>query len=306
LGGSALVYSTYIYLLHVPYFYHAHQLFLQIAVEQGLPGLVTFVGMLMTALYGLLATHAWRGSAILRLLYSAVLGSLLALIVYGLQDAEIYVQPTLPILFVPFGFALALQWRMIRTIGATPIPPLKWDGWLPVGVPGLMLLGVMVWPGAGAIQANLGAVAQTKAELSVYQWPQWRVQDELRYQHAVDLEPALRHYRSALAVNPQHATAYRRLGQITLAVGDIGTAEEYLSQTLLLNPQDRAARQLLGEVYAISGRVDQAVASWRAIKLSPEQLAVRAWWYSYVDVPPRAKLFSAAVQRFKSEQPTSE
>ena len=38
LGSAMMVYSTYAMILHVGFISHAHNLFLQIALEQGLPG----------------------------------------------------------------------------------------------------------------------------------------------------------------------------------------------------------------------------------------------------------------------------
>lgn len=307
LGVSAMVYSTYVYLLHVPYFYHAHELFLQIAVEQGVPGLVAFGGLLMVAFYGLLATQAWRNSRTLRLLYSTSFGSLSALVVYGLLDAEVYVQPTLPLLFVPLGCVLALQGRTVRVLGASQARAMPWDGWLLIGVPGLVLISIMVWPGTlGALQADLGAVTQTKAELSVYHWPEWKIQDDLRRRHVVDLKAAMLRYRSTLAINPQNETPYRRLGQIALSEGDFATAEKHLQQAYTLNPQDRATRQLLGEIYAISGRIDEAISLWQTIDLSQDQLEIRQWWYAYIGAEQQAASFSKAKQRLIGGQATSE
>lgn len=307
LGVSSMVYSTYIYLLHVPYFYHAHELFLQIAVEQGLPGLVAFLGLLLTTLYGLLATNTWRNSRTLRLLYSTSFGSLLAFVVYGLLDAEAYVQVTLPLLLIPFGFALALQGRVIRVLGMHRSAQMQWDSWLPLGVPWLALVSMMVWPGAfAAMQADLGAVAQTKAELSVYHWPEWKIQDDLRRQGVVNLERATLHYQSALGVDPNNDTAYRRLGQVALSEGNIERAESHLRHAYTLNPQDRATRQLLGEIYAISGKINEAVALWQTIDIGQGQLDVRHWWYTYIGADEKAALFAKAIQRLKGEQVASE
>ncbi len=300
LGVSAMVYSTYVYLLHVPYFYHAHELFLQIAVEQGLPGLFCFIGMLLVTFYGLLATNQWRESPTLRLLYAATFGSLVTLITYGLQDAELYARSTAPILFVPFAFALALEWRAIRHYGSHQ-RLLHADGWLLMLTPVLALLALVLWPGSLAMmQANLGAVGQTRAELTIYHWPNWAIQDDVRRQNAVDLSQARVYYQSALAMDPSNSTAHRRLGQLALAQGDIANARQHLEAVYRLAPQDHLARQLLGEIYAITGNTDKALTLWSNLSNAQGQFDERAWWYQHIGAQDAAAQFLSTLQRFQN------
>ena len=106
LGSMAMVYSTYVLLLHVIYLQHAHQLYLQIAVEQGLPGLVAFLWMSATAVWALLV--AFRNSRGRNALVVGVTASLVALLVHGLLDSEVYASGLVLLVFVPIGFAWAL------------------------------------------------------------------------------------------------------------------------------------------------------------------------------------------------------
>jgi O-antigen ligase len=300
LGVSAMVYSTYIYLLHVPYFYHAHELFLQIAVEQGLPGLICFIGMLLVTLYGLLASNQWRESATLCRFYAATFSSLVTLVIYGLQDAELYARSTVPLLFIPFGFALALEWRAIRHYGAWQ-RALRLDGWLLLATPVVALFALVLWPGSQALmQADLGAVAQTKAELTIYHWPNWASQDDLRRQNAVDLSQARAYYQSALAIDPSNSTAHRRLGQLALSGSDIATARQHLDLAYRLDPQDHTARQLLGELYAIHGDTEHALALWANLSNDQGELDERAWWYQHIGAQREAEQFLQALQRFQN------
>jgi hypothetical protein len=59
LGATAMIYATYAYLLHVPYLYHAHNLYVQIALEQGVPALLAWLG-LMAATSGLCGARVAR------------------------------------------------------------------------------------------------------------------------------------------------------------------------------------------------------------------------------------------------------
>ena len=59
LQSTAMVLSSYIYLLHVPYLAHGHNLYLQLALEQGVPALLAFV-MLTSGILWLSHHHQLR------------------------------------------------------------------------------------------------------------------------------------------------------------------------------------------------------------------------------------------------------
>ena len=100
--------------------------------------------------------------------------------------------------------------------------------------------GRVALPGSQAvIQANLGALAQARAELSVYQWPAWPIQDALRRSPEVDLAPAIAHYQAALALDPRNVAANRRLGQIELSDGQYDAARQHLEAAFAAAPGQR-------------------------------------------------------------------
>ena len=133
-----------------------------------------------------------------------------------------------------------------------------------------------------AFQANLGAAAQTQAELSVYRWPQWPIQDAVRRSPDVNLAPAIAHYRAALALDPANVTANRRLGQIELSLGQYPAARRHLEAAYAAAPHQRATRQLLGESYALEGDTERAAALWRTVDVSQGQLKLRQRWYDQI------------------------
>jgi hypothetical protein len=65
----------------------------------------------------------------------------------------------------------------------------------------LALIGVVITlvlpQGRAALEANLGALDQTRAELSVYHWPEVELQDVLREAGGVELGSAIGHYQAA-------------------------------------------------------------------------------------------------------------
>ena len=160
----------------------------------------------------------------------------------------------------------------------------------------MLTVAALALPGGRAvIQANLGALAQARAELSVYRWPAWPIQDALRRSPEVDLAPAIAHYRAALALDPRNVAANRRLGQIELSDGQYDAARQHLEAAFAAAPGQRATRQMLGESYAIAGDVARAASLWQTVNLDQGQLAARQWWYEYIGDAERARRLAGAL-----------
>ncbi len=323
-GSTMMVYSTYAMLLHVGYISHAHNLFLQIALEQGLPGLIAFLGLLALA-WAAVADRSGRAADGWR--WAAAAG-LTALMVHGVADAGIYTSYLAPVLFVPAGLALGLTGRSAaphegasrrprgvrsddpthpptpsprgrgsaaspspRSRGAgdeAPIRPGAGRGIAIAVLAGLLALALLP-PVRAAFQANLAALYQTRAELSVYRWPQYPIQDALRRQAPdapppVDLGPAIARYRAALALDPGNAAANRRLGQIELSQGDCAAARRHLEAAYAAAPWQRPARALLAEAYTLTGDPARAAPLWASVDLSQGQRGLRRWWYDTMRV----------------------
>jgi tetratricopeptide (TPR) repeat protein len=280
LASTGMLYSSYVLLTHVFYLPHAHNLYLQIVLEQGLPGLVALLGLLALAVGAALRAQPSP-------LRWAALAALVTLAVRGCVDADLYTTPTAAALCLPIGLALALparakaagRPRRARTLGLAPAA-------------GLAAIALVIWlqPSAQAAwQADLGAVAQSRAELGVYSWPAWPIQDAVRRSTAIDLNPAVGHYLAALADDPANFTANRRLGQIALSLGRYTAARTYLEAAYRVAPDDRATRQLLGESYAVAGDIAQAAGLWRTIDVSQGQLDARQFWYESIGDTLRAQ-----------------
>ncbi len=276
LGSTLMVDTSYVRLLHVGFIYHAHNLYLQTAIEQGLPGLVSLLAILALAAYRLLL---WSEPGVLAL---GALAALVALGVNGLVDAGLYASRLAPLVFAAPGFALAVAAAAQRA--APPVVAVGarrglWRSALVILAGCLLLLAL---PGVRAdLQANLGAVAQSRAELAVYRWPDVGIQDELRRLEMVDLAPATGHYQAALALDPNNVTANRRLGQIELSRGELAAARVHLERAYAVAPGERATRQLLAEVYAVTGEVDRARVLWDSVDTGQGQLDLRIWWYEH-------------------------
>ena len=304
LAGTAMIYATYAYLLHVPYLFHAHNLYLQVALEQGVPGLIAFVGIFAAAV--LYIVNAWqRTDRTGRALFAAGYAATAALLVHGLFDAELYFSPLAPLVFLAPALLLWSASSVYRQARGGDEDEATSAGGMAGVVMGLglpVLLAVLM-PGAPARwEANLGAVLQSRAELGIYRQPEWSFQDQVRRQLPQDLAPAESHFQAALALDPGQPTANRRLGQIAMARGTFAVAERYLSTAHAVQPAERMARQLLGELSALTGDTAGAVAMWQGLDFSQGQLMVRGWWYEYFGEKIQRERFNNAVRAFERAQ----
>lgn len=304
LASTAMTYATYAYLLHVPYLEHAHNLYLQIALEQGVPGLIAFLGIIAsTVAYTL---NAWqRTDGIGRGLLAAGYAATAALLVHGLFDAELFYSLFAPLVFLAPALLLWVASGMYRHARRgnldEPAPSGRAVG-VAIGV-GLPVLVAILVPGAPARwEANLGSALQSRAELSIYHQPEWSFQDQVRRQLPQDLASAESHFQAALALDSGQPTANRRLGQIALARGSYAAALGYLSSAHAQQPTERVARQLLGELAALQGDSAGAVAMWQGLDFSQGQLMVRGWWYEYFGQGNQYARFNNAVQAFERAQ----
>lgn len=288
LAGFEMTYSTYVLLVHVGFLTHAHNLFLDVWLEQGILGAIAWIGLLGGAVRLASRQNAWRGPA---------LAALATITLHGLVDDAFYGYDGRGalLLFVP----LAVLVRGARLADGGELPGSRRHVARAVGALGLALgLVVLLSPAArAAAQANLGAVLQTRAELSIYRWPTWPLQDAVRRSPQADLAPAIARYRAALALDPGNATANRRLGQIELARGEEAAARRHLKAAYATAPEQRATRQLLGESYAIAGDLKRAADLWRTVDVSQQQLELRQWWYEHIGEGERAHWIQQAARQ---------
>ncbi len=268
LQSTAMVLSSYVYLLHVPFLAHGHNLYLQMVLEQGSPALLTFA----TGTAGLLWLSRWHVTGD-PLVLGATMG-LLALLVYGWFDAELYSSALAPLLFLPQAILAMVARRAVQPQAVS----LLLAGSLLPAMAILLLAGFLGLPALWMV--NVVAIQQTRTELSRYQWPAWPLQDAVRQALPADFATIKARYRQVLAQAPDNVAAQRRLGQILLSQNDVAGAERHLEIAYRLAPDQRATRQLLGEVYARQGKVAAAEQMWQGLDLSQGQLTLRIQWYA--------------------------
>ena len=273
LGNFEMAYSSYVLLVHVGHTLHAHNLYLDIWLEQGLVGLGAVSWIIIYAVWSI-----FRENVLGQHWGSAALASLGVILIHGLVDDAFYGYGGRAVFL--FFLPLAVLTRS-RTLYGAPhrelrriLTPTLLGGTV------VLIVGISLLPGVqAAFKANIGAVAQTQIELSGYHWPESVFQDVVRRSAKTKLESAIAWYQSALESAPDNATANRRLGQIELSFGQLAGARSHLEAAYAAAPGQRATRQLLGECYALAGETGQAAALWRTIDVNEGQLELRQWWY---------------------------
>ena len=293
LSHFEMVYSSYLLLVHVPFLYYAHNLFLDIWLGQGLLGLLAFMGWVFTAMRNQvslrnLVSHRWAAAA---------LASLGVVLIHGLFDDPFYGYGAylLPLLFIPLGLLTYSSATSEIRRGAALLRP-----YLVASVPSLVAILALAWlvPSLRAsLYANLGALSQARTELPGYTYQIWGVQDNLRRSDTINLQSAIDYYQDALALDPTNPTAHLRLGQIDLAYSRFEPACAHFEAAFEAAPQNRAARQYMGECAALAGDTDKAIMLWRSIETGQGQLAVRyAWYNDFLADKPRAERISVVIQ----------
>jgi len=291
LAASPMVMSSYLFLVHVPYVYHVHNLFLQVGIEQGMIGMIGLAGMFVAAFWSMTITLR-RAHAYLALCAASVLAALFTLFVSGLFESDVYAGNWIVCMFLPFGFAwlIAQHDTSVRARQRGESNRLRVRDVVVGMLPVVAVLAVIAWPGADAQWlANRAALEQTRIELARFRFPLNKIQDEVRRNPEINLDAAIQLYEAALVRNPNNVTALRRLGQINLSRGDYAAAEQKLQTAYQLAPQQRAVRQMLGEAYAVRGDLDLATELWRTVDNSADQLPARLWWYAYIEEIDEAK-----------------
>jgi tetratricopeptide (TPR) repeat protein len=276
LGEFPLVHSTYALLIHVPILPHAHSLFLDIALGQGLGGLLAAVAVLGGAAWLGLRALARAGSS--RPALVAGLLSLAVMVLHGLGDDPLYGSRGVAFFWAPAGLVIA-GWRSF----AGDSPPVRWPAartWRAAGiaaVAGLALIALFWRPLAAAWYADLGAVHQMRTELGAYDPNRFDDPTLEQIRAQADLSAAEAYFERALALEPGCATARTRLALIALGRGQDAQALAHARAAWEAGHHDRVTRLVLGDALVAAGEIEAAVETVRGLEWAEARLEGQAW-----------------------------
>ena len=267
LGVFPMILSTYALLIDVPFLTHAHNLFLEIWIEQGLLGLVVF-GWLIVAFY-LWCLRIATNKRMNWLMLGGIAATTVMLL-HGFVDVGLYSSRALPLMFVPMGIAVASGQSTVdirQTAGDSGQATVgrRQGSRLVVGIilltAGCILLAGF-WNSLAALwYANLGSVAQTRAELVGFPSPDWKAGAVRRNG---DLSQAQAYFQRALAFEPGNLTANQRLGAIASVRGEYDAARQFFARVYTRDPLNAATWRLEANLDAALGLNAEAcqIAAW--------------------------------------------
>ncbi len=305
LASFAGLYSRYILLIPALFTTTSHNLYLDLLMEMGAIGLVSFMALASGAI-GCLRARRGRDSLAeepAAQLRGAAAGSIVALLVMGLVEDPLFTTGGVGFLLLPFGVAAmgfgavrAVEWeRPAAIMHALRRPTLFRPKWTVIGAVVVLLLAVFRRQVLSAGLANIGSVLLAREDLR-----HWPSPPEVGDGSSDDRDLAADLLSRAVVLHPGNVSANYRLGLMAMDAGDYGRALEPLRVAFALDAGHRGIRKALAYNLTWLGALDQARPLFEGIHEASEELGVYAWWWTTQD---RTDLADRAAQKSALLQP---
>jgi O-antigen ligase len=272
LGEFAVQHSTYALLIHVPILAYAHSFYLDVALGQGLYGLLAALSVLGGAL--VLGLRALGQSESPSPVLSVGLLSLVVMLVHGTVDDPLYISRAMPLLWMPAGLIVAGT----RNVDSHLHVALRAGiGYGLAAVSVLLVGGCAFWPPLRAIWlANLGAVRQAQSELGQYDFRGNNNPSLDQIRRRANLAGATYRFQYALALREDQVTARTRLAGIALSRGQYEQALGHARALWDAGHRDRVTRLLLGDALIATGDPQGALEIVRGVEWAETRLRITA------------------------------
>lgn len=272
LGSYPGLYSQYI--LGIPYYYlpNAHNMFLDVFIEQGFPGGLCFLALYLAGIWRAALTIAKTDSPEMRAYCGLALAALILAFIHGMVDDYLYNGKGAILSMVPLGFAAI----PMRNTGSADRKTKTSTGFVILSAcvlaVGLLMANLdrirSYW------HSNIGAVQMARVDLAGFPVNQWTGMETLPR-----LTPAESSLLSSMEADPANPTANHRLGLIAMARRDFPSAIVYLEAAHLHLPGHRGITKSLGYCYIWLGEFEKALKTLSAIPEAKDELDVYAWWW---------------------------
>jgi hypothetical protein len=304
LGTFSGLYGHYIRVTPNFIILHAHNIYLDVTLEQSPLGLIALVWIFLLTIWVLIDGYQFSSE---KLLSVAALTSLLMVMIHGLASDDIYYSGMAFILFLAPGIAsvLALEgrdeaWKRGQWING---PDFFSDfsrnhkNIMMIGLAGSIMVAFFIFhrPLLSAWYANLGAVDMARYDLRIWQTGKW--DDGKRVEDLVD---AQKYFDRALQFNPKDQTANHRTGLIALINRDFPRAVAYLRAADISGGNHAGVRKTLGYAYTWAGRVEEAAAILREIPEASTELGYYIGWWEAHDRPDLASNARSVLDQLKA------
>ena len=290
-GGLAAFPGLYsYYLLGIPFFnvINSHNLFLDVALEQGLLGGLAFLVIFLMSIWWMASEIAKTNSPARRRYGWLLFLMLIIAFVHGMVDDYFYNGSGTLLALTLVGFSSALQQEQ----GRIALP--KNYRLFVLIVPALLVL-FMINPNRfrAAWIANLGAIQMSQVELKDFPTGQWATSEIVPR-----LELAQATLRTALQYEPHNQTANYRLGLISMLHQDFATAAAHLETAYQEAPNHRGIIKSLGYSYVWLGDMDKAQKLLEQIPEAQAEMKVYIWWWETQGRPDLSERASRMISRW--------
>ncbi len=276
------------YIRGIPFYItlNSHNMFLDVALEQGILGMLAFCFVYLGSFWSMVS-RAWKPSK--ASLIWASLASTLIVVLHGLVDNVVYGRWGAAIVFFLPGIAYATtrsspqdkpksrsRDRPVAGFAAHSRYRQVLIGTIVVACVAL-LIGVYGYrrPILGAWYADLGAVRMARTELAGFPQGGWAEDGDL-----ATLAPAERLFEQALRYNTGNRTANHRLGLIAMGRRDFPAAVSFLEIAYEADNDHRGIKKALGYSYVWTGQFDPAIDLLAEIPESSYEMGVYSWWWT--------------------------
>ena len=266
------LYSQYMLVIPHTYLPNAHNVFLDVFIEQGIPGGLLFIFLFVLVIWQLARVVVSDVPAGMQVFGWIALASTIMVFVHGMVDDYLYNGKGTILLLLPLSVA------------AIPIQSSR----MPESKPGrfgqfaLLLLGILAAVSVlisrdrlmAAWDGNLGAVQMAQIELAGFPTGKWTEAEILPA-----LAPAEASLLASIEADPVNRTANHRLGLIALLRQDFSSAAKYLETAHAVSPGHRGIVKSLGYCYVWLGEYEKANGYLLRIPEAESELNIYIGWW---------------------------
>jgi tetratricopeptide (TPR) repeat protein len=288
------------YVLDIPIFYlpNSHNLFLDVAIEQGIFAGLSYLLLYVVSVWFVSRSIIEASSVEIRIFSWLVLFALMISIVHGMVDDYLYNGNGALLSLFLMGISTMVRRESVQSKGS-----FAWSDSRIPAVAIIILIVICVFNFnkiRSAWYADLGAVQMGRVELAGFPTDQWAESTIVP-----QLEPAEISLRSSLRYDSSNPTANYRLGMISMLRQDFKAASVNLEIAHDVEASHRGIVKNLGYCYAWLGEMDKAKALLQQIPEAHHELSNYAWWWSLHGREDLAKNASELASQInsQSEQP---
>ena len=296
------VYSQYILVIPHSYFTNSYNLFLDVAIEQGIAAGSIIILLYVSSVFLVSRAIANDPSNQLQFMRWLVLLALIITIVHGLFYDYLYDGNGTALLFYPLGMAMTgIQNSNTTADRALQLPKAVFPLNRLVVVPLIaivMMFSLNLNRIAALWYANLGALQMSQVELKDFPTGQWETAEIVPR-----LERAEITLQFALQYEPHNQTANYRLGLISMLRQDFRTAAANLEAAYQEAPNHRGIIKSLGYCYVWLGDMDKAQKLLDRIPEAQPEMEVYSWWWETQGRPDLAEKASLTLSQLGSSAP---